>query len=151
MKVRALKQSGLAIDCRTTVFFKKGDILQAADSKLNEKNLERLVEIGLAVEIKEGERHVDKAVEKTKADEARVGLAGGDVDSDGTANSTDSPAKSGAGIDKSVPYYRRIEDKLELDNFAKEQYGINLDRRLTLAKMMDQLDYEISQLEDGGE
>ncbi len=145
MKIRALKSDGLAINCREIVYFKKGDILQAADGKLAEVNILRLVELDLAVEIKDGEQYV----EKTQKDNATLLLPGDNTSSDGTDNSTNNHAGSVSGIDESLPYYRRIEDKTELDNYAKEQYKIHLDRRMTIERMRDQLEYQINQLEKG--
>ncbi len=148
MKIKALKQGGLAINCRKTVFFKKGDILQAGDSGLAEVNIQRLVELGLAVEITDGERHVDKAVEKTKS------LNPGNIGIDDSSATREHPTVD-AVVDKSdeesVPYYKRIEDKTELDTFAKEQYHIALDRRQTLQGMQAQFEQELKKLEDEGE
>ncbi len=150
MKLKALKQGGIAISCRKNIYFKKGDILQAEDGKLAPKNLERLVELGYAMEILDGESHVDKAVEKTKMAEERLVHPGDITSSDIPSNSTNNPAANDSRIDRSVPYYRRIDDKATLDTFAKEQYGIDLDKRFPLAKMQDQLEEAINKLKNEG-
>ena len=150
MKLKALKQGGIAISCRKNIYFKKGDILEAKDGKLALKNLERLVELGYAVEITEGKSHVDKAVDKTKVVDTSVDRHGDIDSSERISNSTYNRAESDSGIDESVPYYRRINDKTELDTFAKEQYNIDLDRRRSLEKMQDQLEEALNKLKNEG-
>jgi len=126
MAVKTIKTGGLAIDCRTNIYFRSGETLEVGDkpavgfSGLTQANLDRLVELNLAKEVSGEEDEV--VTENTVNAEEEVITE--DIDE---------------------PEYKSFTKKKDLDNYAKEKYGIELDRRLTLADMVKQLENELAE------
>jgi len=121
MKVIAKVTSGLAIDCRTNVHFKKDDVLEVGSGStrfstgLSEEDLVELVTLDLADEVKEtGTEEVD-AVEAEVEEDSEV----------------------------EEPEYMSFTKKADLETYAQNTYDINLDRRLTLKGMIEQLESEL--------
>jgi len=121
MKVIAKVTSGLAIDCRTNVYFKKDDVLEVGSGStrfstgLSEEDLVELVTLDLADEVKEtGTEEVD-AVEAEVEEDSEV----------------------------EEPEYMSFTKKADLETYAQNTYDINLDRRLTLKGMIEQLESEL--------
>ena len=114
MKIRATITNGLSIDPRTIVHFTKDEVLEIGSKGLTKENLERLVEIGFAVTI--GDEEVDKTVTELVNDLIE---------------------------DDTKPEYKSITKKSDLETYAKEEYGIDLDKRLTLSRMIEQLESEL--------
>lgn len=115
MRIRIKKQTALALDPRTTVFFEKGEFVEIDDKGLSETNLKRLLEIGLAVDVS-----TSVLPESDEIDESEI----------------DEP---GAG----EPIYRSFTSKKDLEKHALERYGIDLDRRKSLEGMIEDLEFEL--------
>lgn len=118
MKVTAIKNGSLATNPRTIVHFKASDVLALGDKGLTEANLLRLIELGFA----DGFDGVDKV----------------DPVADIVVSDDVAPVVIPDAYDFEV-----ITDKAELAEYAMTIYGIELDKRKSLEKMITDLKKEI--------
>ena len=112
MKIQTTVRGGLAVDCRTNIYFGEGEVLEvgskstAAFRGLSEGDLKELLNLKLAKQVSE---KLVKDISEVLTEEV--------------------PAE-----------YELFTDKDELEIFAREIYGIELDKRKTLKKMKNQLE-----------
>lgn len=68
MRIKIKKQGGLAIDCRTNVYFKVDDVFAVGDQRFSEEDLTELVRLGYADEIADEDSgsEPDKSEEKSE-------------------------------------------------------------------------------------
>ena len=116
MKVIIVKNGSLAINPRDVVHFKQNDELQAGEKGLTEDNLKRLIELGFAIEF-----------------EGVIAIPVADIVVDELA-----PVVIPDAYD-----FEAITDKSELVEYAMSIYGIELDKRKSLEKMIADLKKEI--------
>lgn len=119
MRIRTKFRQGLAINPRKTVFFEKGEFLETGDKDLTEENLKRLVEIDFAVDVSTIEPEAEE----------------GEVEKSESENSDD----------EIEPAYKSFTTKVDLEEYAREKYSIELDKRKSLAGMVEQ--FETAMLE----
>jgi hypothetical protein len=111
MKIKTTITGGLAIDCRTNVYFVKDEVLEVGSKSsaifrgLSEDDLIELVSLGQAEEV---------LTEEVKVEELLT--------------------------EEVEPEYMSFTKKSDLEDYAKEVYGIDLDKRLTLKGMIEQLE-----------
>lgn len=120
MIVDVIKSGRLAVDPRTQIAFNKGDILESGKDGWTEVALNRLVEIGCAKE---------KGDTKEEVKEVKIEAIEVDV-------------KTGEPV---IPEYYSIKKKSKLETYALETYGIDLDRRLSLNGMIEQLENKLNE------
>lgn len=119
-----MTESGaIAINCRTNVYFKKGDILGVGYKGLSEENLKRLIKIRRAILLPGKVDRIEKVVGglETKIQEVETKESEGH-----TTLSTDDIIDS-------------IMDINELDDYAKDSFSIELDKTKSLKKMKKEL------------
>lgn len=131
MKVRIKKQGGLAIDCRTNVYFNIDDVFAVGDQRFSEENLTELVALGLAEEIAEEDSTEVPSIE------------GSDQEPSDSPDEPEEAAESVEPEEAAEPKYQSFTKKADLEEYAKETYSIDLDRRLTLKGMIEQLENEL--------
>lgn len=129
MKVKIKKQGGLAIDCRTNVYFEVDDVFAIGDERFSKENLTRLIELGYADEV------ADKIAKEIVEENF---YSDDDLDCD-----EDLEFEEEVLTEEPKPEYMSFTKKADLDQYAKETYNIDLDRRLTLKKMIEQLENEL--------
>lgn len=115
MKVIIVKNGSLAINPRDVVHFKQNDELQAGEKGLTEDNLKRLIELGFATEF-----------------EGVIAIPVADV-----------VAEVAPVVIPDAYDFEAITDKSELVEYAMSIYGIELDKRKSLEKMIADLKKEI--------
>lgn len=72
MKVKIKKQGGLAIDCRTNVYFNVDDVLKVGDKNLTEENLTELIDLGYGKKVlAKTETKVEKPKKAKKTKKAK--------------------------------------------------------------------------------
>jgi len=135
MKIRTLRSGGLAKDCRTNIHFKEDEVLCEGDKGLELKHLERLIEVGYAV-VETGSFQETIVSEKKEAKkEARV------------AEREEKPEKSQK--EENEQNSQSIDltalSKEELDEYAKEKFSVELDRRKSKANMIKELNEKIGE------
>lgn len=59
------------------------------------------------------------------------------------------PEEEDSRREEADPKYKSFNRKLSLEAHAKEKYGVDLDKNLTLAGMVEQLETEIGEKENG--
>jgi len=124
MEVKSKTKGGLAISCRKTIYFEKGDILKVDNEGFSEKDLLRLIELNLAEDVTKVKK-VKKVKSKSKT---KAKLEVEEVEWD-------------------VVDYKNFS-RSELDDYAKSKYGIDLDKRQSLEKMVEQLEEYIKSLDE---
>lgn len=126
MKVQIKKDGGLAIDCRTNVYFKVDDVFSVGDQRFSEENLTELVGLGYADEIAEDD--TGSEVEEVLEEDTEL----------------DEDTEEGSEIEsEEKPKYQSFTKKADLKKYAKETYSIDLDKELTLKGMIEQLENEL--------
>ena len=119
MRIRIKNKIKLALDCRTQVLLEKGEFVSEGDKDLKKEDLQYLVDSEGAADVSLEE--VDLSTKETATEEDP-----GDV-----APSADEPV------------YKSFTKKPDLEDHAREEYGVELDKRLSLKKMVKQLEDEL--------
>ena len=118
MKVKAIKTGGLAISPRENVYFRTGEILAVGDKGLYEENLKRLIELELAELISDDEKVAEIETKEVE--------------------------KSIENVEIPEAYdFEAIENKEELETYARDVYDVELDKRKSLANMKSNLKLQI--------
>ena len=135
MRVKIKKQGGLAIDCRTNVYFKVGDVFAVGDQRFSEEDLTELVRLGYA----DGIADEDSGSEPDKSEPDKSEPDKSEPDK----SDEDSGSESDKSEENTEPEYKTFTTKSDLEDHAKEKYGIDLDKRRTLNGMIEQLENEL--------
>ena len=115
MEIITKIKGGIAISPRANVYFNSNELLVVGYKGLSKENLERLVEIGLA--------DVFNTTVSTEVTEKipSMGQITGHRSSE----------------------YRFITNKNDLQRYAKVTFGIYVDKRLTVEKMIEEIEKQI--------
>ena len=138
MRIKIKTKGGLAVNCRTTVYFEKDEFLEIGSKAsrlftgLSKKDLDRLVELDLAVDVS-----TDEGEEKSELDESEESEEKSELDESEEKSELDESEE------KSEPEYKTFVNKSDLENYAKKKYKIDLNKRKTLDGMIKQLENEL--------
>lgn len=124
MKIKITETFKFAINCRETISFKKGQEVTVNENGLTVDNLKRIIAIGNATVIGNIVRPVVELETAAITQEDLVTKA---------------------------PEYYDIGIKAELEQYARDEFNFELDRRDTLKNMRIKLDNHIASLDSNNE
>lgn len=122
MKIQCTQKGALSPDGIRIVSFSQGEQLSVGDYGFTAKNLSRMIELGFAIEYKEQQQ--EQPVTKSAVEGQKQQL-------EEEAN------------------YEAIDNKEDLEEYAREKFSIELDKRRSLRNMFKDLELKLKELDNG--